>query len=113
MELQIEQSPGTAQGVHVLRLNGPMNVTTLFTFQELARNVTSPVLIVDLTGVPYMDSAALGSLLGVHVSCQRHGRKCAVIGVSPRITSLLRMSHVDDFLIVHTTLAEAESSLAG
>lgn len=110
-ELRIDEAPGTAEGVRILRLAGPFMLTTLFTFQETARRDPSPVTIIDLSGVSYIDSAALGTLLGLHVSCQRNGRKYSLIGVPPRIESLLRMCHVDDILVIHADLADAERSL--
>jgi anti-anti-sigma factor len=110
-ELRIDEAPGTVEGVRLLRLTGPFTVTTLFAFQEIVRRDPGPITIIDLSGVPYMDSAALGTLLGVHVSCQRHDRKYSLIGIPPRIDSLIRMCRVDDILVSHATLAEAESSL--
>ncbi len=111
-KLRIDVAPGSAEGVRVLRLTGPFTLATIFEFQDIVRRDPSPITIIDLNEVPYMDSAALGSLIGIHVSCQRDGRKYALVGVQPRLESLLRMCHVDDFLVIHPTQAAAEVSLA-
>ena len=87
-----------AEGTRVLKLEGPLTLTTLFEFQDLVRTIDSPRLILDLAGVPYMDSAGLGSVLGAYASCQRHGRQFALANVAPRVVTLLRVAHVDTIL---------------
>ena len=58
--LQITAGPGTREGTRILRLIGPLSMQTTFEFQKAVRAESSPLLIVDLGGVPYMDSAGLG-----------------------------------------------------
>ena len=74
-EFRIEVAEGQAKGVRIMRLVGPFTLKNVFEFQTIVRADSSPVTIVDLTDAPYMDSAALGSLLGLHVSCQKDGRR--------------------------------------
>lgn len=55
-------------------------------------------IILDLSGVPYSDSAGLGTLVHVNGMVQeRHGilRLC---GVSDRVTALLKMTKMDSIL---------------
>ena len=72
-DLRIAPSPGSRDGIRVLKLIGPFTLKNVFEFQTAVREQAAPLTIVDLTAVPYMDSAAMGSILGLHVSCQRHG----------------------------------------
>jgi anti-sigma B factor antagonist len=72
-----------------------------------------PIMIVDLTDVPYMDSAALGSLLGLHVSCQHHERRYAVVGASDRLQTVFRVSGVNKILVLYSSLAQADAALGG
>jgi anti-sigma B factor antagonist len=111
LALQIEALPGSKEGVRIVKLNGPFVISNFFEFQHLAREDKSPVLIVDLGGVPYMDSAALGALLGVHVSSVRKQSKYALINVAPRIENMFTLSGVRDTLVVFPTLADAEAAL--
>src|SRR3974390_1495226 len=109
--LRIEELAGGKQGTRILQLSGPFTLANIFQFQEIARTDPSPIIIVDLTGVPYMDSAALGSLLGLHVHCQRDKRQYALVGVSDRLMSMLKVAGVDGILVSYPTLAEAEDRL--
>jgi anti-anti-sigma factor len=97
-EFTIEVLPGSVPEVRVLKLAGPFTLRDVFEFQEIVRTGATPVTIIDLTSVPYMDSASLGSVLGFHVSCEKDKRKYAIVGASDRLRSLFRMSGVDSML---------------
>jgi anti-sigma B factor antagonist len=111
-DLKIEKLSGSAPEVQVLKLTGPFTLAGLFEFQEIIRNQPAKATLVDLTDVPYMDSASLGSLLGLHVSCQRHDRRYALAGVSDRLKTLFKVAGVDGILVIYPSLAEAEAKLA-
>ena len=107
----LEWLPGSREEVQILRVTGPFTLSGVFDFQSVIREKSAPVVLIDLSGVPYMDSAALGSLLGFHVSCQRESRRYALVGASDRLKTLFRVAGVDGLLTLYPTLAEAESGL--
>lgn len=111
-QVTIESGAGSQDGVRILQIAGPLTIRNFFEFQELSRKETSPVLIIDLAAVPYMDSAALGSLLGIHVSCEKNGRKYALIGVNDRLQKLFTVCGVRNVLVIYPNLEEAETALA-
>jgi len=106
-------SDGSLEGERILKLSGPFTLSTVFDFQDTIRTNRPPITIVDLADVPYMDSAALGSLMGLHVSCQHHGRHYSLIGASDRLRTVFRVSGVNAILVTHSSLAEAEAALNG
>jgi anti-anti-sigma factor len=106
-------SDGSLEGERILKLTGPFTLSTVFEFQDTIRSHQPPIAIVDLTDVPYMDSAALGSLMGLHVSCQQHGRRYSLVGASDRLQTMFRVSGVTSILVLHSSLSEAESALGG
>jgi len=60
-----------------------------------------------------MNSAALGSLLGLHVSRQRLHHKYAVVGANERIETLLKVAGVTDLLVRYRNTREALKALGG
>ena len=100
-----------AAGARILRLTGPLTIQTLFDFQDVARQQVDKPVIVDVTGVPYMDSAGLGCLVSVFTSCQRTGHGFAVTGVNDRIRTLFRVTHLDGLLPSFPSLAAAEAAV--
>lgn len=111
LELKIEKLCGGTPEVRVLKLTGPFTLAGLFNFQEIIRNEPMPATVVDLTDVPYMDSAALGSVLGLHVSCQKHGRRYALAGASDRLKTLFKVAGVESMMVICGSLAEAEAKV--
>jgi anti-anti-sigma factor len=104
-------SPGSREDVRILKLTGPFTLAAVFDFQAEIRKDPPPILILDLTGVPYMDSASLGSILGLHVSCQKEGRRYAMVGVSDRLKILFKVSGVDGMLSSYPSIPQAEAEL--
>jgi anti-sigma B factor antagonist len=111
--LSIERREGKAPDTLILRLTGPITLRNLFDFQAQLRAIqpTPPVTILDLTGVPYMDSAGMGALINHHVSCQGKGAKLILTGISPRIMELFKMTRVDSVITQAPTVEAAEGSL--
>jgi anti-sigma B factor antagonist len=106
--LTLESVAGQAPGCRILRLTGPLTLNSLFEFQNMLRADPPAALILDLTGVPYMDSAGMGAIINYFVSSQRHGRKLVVAGVNGRVLELFRMTKVEGLLTMKATVAEAE-----
>ena len=105
-DLLIELLPGSNPGERVLKLTGPFVLKTIFEFQDIVRKDAPAMTVIDLSGVPYMDSAALGAILGFHASCQREGRDYNLLGVSDRLKTLFKVAGVDGLLHLQTSAAE-------
>jgi anti-sigma B factor antagonist len=106
--LQIEDVSGTLVGQRVLRLNGPILISNFFEFQALVRGSTQPTLILDLSQVPYIDSAGIGALVGAYVSHQKDGRRLALVGVTKRVRDTMQVTHVEQFFPFYDTVAAAQ-----
>ncbi len=100
-------------GIRTLHVEGPVTLNTLFEFQDALRKEQGNGLIISLSGVPYMDSAGLGSILGAYASCQRHGQKFALVGVSPKVLTLLQITKVDGLIPRFDSVEAAARTLAG
>jgi anti-sigma B factor antagonist len=109
--LQIEDL-SSAEGQRVLRLNGPIVITNLFQFQSMVRGDTSKTLILDLSHVPYIDSAGIGALVGAYVTHQKEGRNLALVGVTERVRNTMQVTRVETFFKFYDSLAAAQASAA-
>jgi anti-sigma B factor antagonist len=112
-DVSLEIVPGTRENVRIIKVRGPLTIHNFFDFQDATRNESeTPILLIDLTDVPYMDSAALGSLVGVHVSRGKAGRKYALINVNERLKRMFTVTAVEQFLVMYETSADAEAALS-
>ncbi len=110
--LQIEDVSGMPDGQRVLRLQGLVTLSNFFEFQSLVRGNTSRHLILDLAGVPYMDSAGIGALVGAYVNHQKEGRSLALVGVNDRVRGSLQVTRVEQFFQFYDSRSAAQGALA-
>src|SRR5579883_2527387 len=108
-QFKIESTAGSKPGVRVLKLTGPFTLSTVFDFQTEVREGSAAVTIIDLNEVPYMDSAALGSILGFHASCLREHRQYGLVGVSDRLKTLFKVAGVEGLLNTYSSVEEAQT----
>lgn len=109
--VRLETLDGTREGHRILRLSGALTLHTMFPFQEAMRADKAHTLILDLSGVPYVDSVGIGALVGAYVSRQRDGRKLALVGVTERVNASLGVSQLTKFFTTFATVEAAEKSL--
>jgi anti-sigma B factor antagonist len=109
LKIEVQKRPS---GTSLVQLQGALTLNSLFEFQDLMRKEAGPAIILDLSGVPYMDSAGLGAVLGVLASCQRHNRGFGVIGVTDRIKTLFTVGRVDGLIPTFDSVEAAESRIA-
>ncbi len=95
-----------------MKLNGPLTIRTLFDFQTVSRREMTKPVIVDLAGVPYMDSAGLGCVVSVFTSCQNRKLGFAVCGLSTRLRTLFDVTHVSTLLPTFENQEAAEAGIS-
>jgi anti-sigma B factor antagonist len=106
--MQAIASDGPQAGQRVLRLKGPLSLHTVFEFQNVVRAETSPYVIIDFTGVPFVDSAGLGALVGAHISAQKARRKISFAGMNTQVMALLEMTRIRGMFSIYDTVEEAQ-----
>jgi anti-sigma B factor antagonist len=106
--LTIEDFDGSLPGQRVLRLKGPVVLSTLFHFQSTLRTKDASSLIIDFTGVPYVDSAGIGALVSAYVTHNKEGRSLSLVGVNDRVRNALIVTRVEPFFRFFPSLEDAE-----
>jgi anti-sigma B factor antagonist len=60
-----------------------------------------------LSGVPYVDSSGLGSLVSAATSCTKAGRRIALTGVNKRVLKVFEITKVEQIFLMFPTLSDA------
>lgn len=110
--LRVETLPSSVAVCRVLKLDGPLTLSNFFEFQSLVRSDSTTCLIVDASGVPYIDSAGIGCLVNGYVSHQNAGKSLCLVGVTDRVRTSLRVANVEQFFPIFSSLAEADQYVA-
>jgi anti-sigma B factor antagonist len=104
-------SPGLKEGTTILRLSGPVTLSTMFPLQAELRSLAPPVLILDFTDVPYIDSAGIGLLPAYFIAAQGEGRTLLLAGLNQRVEAVLGHTRIDTLIKTYPTVEDAEASL--
>jgi anti-sigma B factor antagonist len=104
LEIQVD----LAKGCTICRPIGELDAFTVSQFrQALAELASSPRLLIDLTGVPFVDSAGLGALIGGIRRVRELGGDVAVACPRPTLTRLLHTTGFDRIVTVAPSVEEA------
>ena len=106
---KLENTPGTT----VLRVHGPLLLGNFFPLQTMVRSDNSGLLIIDVSDMPYIDSAGIGCLVGAHVSRENSGRKLVLVGVNDRLQTSLKVTKVDQLFTLAPTMEQALAQATG
>lgn len=111
MILQMDvQEPGP--GVAIVRFTGPLTLGTSLHGADarLEKLITDGAakLVLNMTEVPYMDSAGLGVLVQASGLARQQGGNLRLCGVPERVAELIRMTRTDGLLPMDP---DAEASL--
>ena len=114
----IERNQGKTPGTVIFRLSGPFTARDMHgalspnelrnTFEAEEASERHALHVLDLTEVPYMDSAGLGLIVSHYVRCQGRGVRLILAGVNPRVLQLLEMTTVDKFFRRVGTVEEVD-----
>ena len=108
LDMQIEQT----EGYILCRPVGELDAFTVSQFrQALADLASAPRLLIDMSAVPFLDSAGLGALIGGIRRARELGGDVAVACNRPTLVRLLRTTVFDRIVTVADTVEEAAAAL--
>lgn len=95
----------------VMTLSGPLTSVDSIEFQRVLQADASALTIVDMSEVPYVDSAGIGVLVNGYVARKKAGRKLVLAGVRERVMNVLRVTRVHQFFPMYATVQDAVDGL--
>lgn len=108
LEAELEHiNPTTA----VARLNGRM--TLGMRLREIETKISNAIgdgvqrLILDLSGIEFLDSAGLGVIMILYGNMQERGGKLRVVAPGPRVMEVFKLTHTDWILTIDSNLEAA------
>jgi anti-sigma B factor antagonist len=108
LDIEVEDKGGYT----LCRPDGELDAYTVSQFREALGGLASKqFLLIDLSAVPFMDSAGLGALIGGIRRAREAGGDVAVACSRPTLTRLLHTTGFDRIVSVTETLEAAEAAL--
>jgi anti-sigma B factor antagonist len=94
--------------VAVLHLQGELVAGSAGTLRaELARAIGLPRVLLELSGVTWLDSVGLGALIGAARHIREAGGEVAMAGAKPSVAALLHSAGMDHLVKVTDSAEEA------
>jgi|ERR1700679_3762299 anti-sigma B factor antagonist len=111
LETKLERiNPTTA----VAHLSGRM--TLGMRLREIETTISDAIgegvqkLILDLSGIEYLDSAGLGVIMILYGNMQERGGKLRVVAPGPKVMEVFKLTHTDWILTIDSNLEAALAS---
>ena len=103
----------TQQGLIVLTPVGKLDALTVSRFrQEVAQAAVGSQVVIDMSGVPFVDSSGLGALIGAIRRARELDGEVAVACNRPSVERLLRTTGFDRIVTLAETVEDVAASLA-
>jgi anti-anti-sigma factor len=112
MRLDLEKQPGSTAGLLILRLDGKLSLETVSQFLMTTRTEAAPALILDMSGVSFLDSAGVGALVQLHVHRKNANQKFAIAALTQQGNAVMQVSGLTKLLPIFATVDEAKNHLA-
>jgi len=91
----------------VTRLNGRLSLETVHNFIQAMRPEPSGHLVLDMSGVSFLDSAGVGALVSIFVSRRNIGKSLALVGLTQQGRAVLEVAGLTKLLPTFPTVEAA------
>ena len=106
-KLDIERQSGTNSDPLVTRLSGKLSLETVNSFISTMRPEPAPHLVLDMSGVSFLDSAGVGALVSLFVSRRNHGKTLALAALTQQGNAVMQVSGLIKLLPIYPSVEAA------
>lgn len=109
VQLDLQRLPGSDANRLVTRLSGKLALETVHNFIQMLRPETAAHLILDMSGVSFLDSAGVGALVQLFVHRRAAGKSFALAALTKQGNAVIQVAGLTKLLPIH---ASVEAALA-
>jgi anti-sigma B factor antagonist len=91
-KLDLEKASASNGSSLVTRLNGKLSLETVHNFIQTLRLEPAAHLVLDMSGVSFLDSAGVGALVSLFVHRRSLGKTFAIAGLTQQGTAVLQVA---------------------
>jgi anti-anti-sigma factor len=110
--LELQQAPASQKGTVVTRLNGKLALETVNSFIQTMRQEPAAHLVLDMSGLSFLDSSGVGALVSLFVSRKHAGKTLVLANLTKQGTAVLQVSGLMKLIPTYSTVEEALKSSA-
>jgi anti-sigma B factor antagonist len=91
-QLDLEKLSSSDESNLVTRLNGKLSLETVHNFIQTLRPEPAARLVLDMSGVSFLDSAGVGALVSLFVHRRNNGKSFAIAGLTQQGMAVLQVA---------------------
>jgi anti-sigma B factor antagonist len=110
--LDLEKQAGTNGDSLVTRLSGKLSLETVNQFVSTMRPEPATHLVLDMSGLSFLDSAGVGALVSLFVSRRNHGKTMALAGLTQQGNAVMQVSGLMKLIPIFPSVPDALASKA-
>jgi anti-sigma B factor antagonist len=107
VQLDLERLPGSDANRLVTRLTGKLSLETVYNFIQTLRPEPAAHLVLDMSGVSFLDSAGVGALVQLFVHRRNAGKSFALAGLTQQGNAVIQVAGLTKLLPIHPSLDQA------
>jgi len=111
-ELELRTASDTGEAYDLIVVRGELDLRSHDGLRGMtgSSDLTAPLLVLDLTGLEFLDSAGVGALALAHRQAEERGASLAVVASTPSVLRVLQITGLDHTLAVHPTLDDVSTA---
>jgi anti-sigma B factor antagonist len=106
-KIELDRQPGGTAALAVFSPKGKLSLETVNEFIQTLRPEPAQHLILDMSGVAFLDSAGVGALVSLFVNRRNHGKSFALASLAPQSAAVVTVAGLQNLLPIHKTLQDA------
>ncbi|MHC4789070.1 MAG: STAS domain-containing protein [Planctomycetota bacterium] len=112
---EIDVRESTVEGLPAVAVSGELKISTAPALRDVlvkhVKKKSAPLLMLDLSGLAFMDTSGLATLIEAHITAERSAGKLVLFGLSPRIAEVFDVTQVTKLFSICDTQGEAVAFL--
>jgi anti-anti-sigma factor len=109
-KLELQQGQDSGNGNVVTRLDGKLSLETVNSFLQTMRKVPAQHVVLDMSGLLFLDSAGVGALVSLFVTRKHTGKTMALTGLTKQAIAVLQVSGILKLIPTYPTVEAAVSA---
>ena len=107
--IEIEQLPSSDTNLAMYRTKGRLSLETVNEFGRKMRGEACQNMVVDMSGVTFLDSAGVGALVSLFVNRRNQKKTLALAALTPQATAVVTVAGLQKLLPIYKTVEEASA----
>jgi anti-sigma B factor antagonist len=110
--LDVEKLPSSTEALTIYTANGKLSIETVNEFLPKIRAEASQRVILDLSGVSFLDSAGVGALVSLFVSRRNQGKEFGLAALQAQASAVVTVAGLQNLLPIYKTVEDAAAKKA-